>query len=1223
MLLHIISWNACGIKTPPKLASLKTYVGRHHPHVIFIQEAFVGCRVPGAEAPSLSGYVPYVHHVRNGLITYIHTSIPHQLVRCSIGNDMTFQLFEVTMGAGKLQLCNVYSAPGRINFTDFPPSPLHGMIYMGDFNARHPALGDVSPNPNRGGLPLLEHIRRHHLTHWPIGGATHSRGGTLDHIITSGLVASQVECFSIPTLFSDHVAIGLKYSLPNRPSLPHTRLRITIPPKYCPTYVSYISSLLPTFDLQSPEKLYSSLVASTHDFYTRYVTRPHIKRGCKAQAWTLEQRILQAERKAMEDGLAFQGQPTPDTLLQYQTSRDDLVALQQCAYTESWRRYTNSINHQTSAGSMWHMINRVIKRKPPSALHHSPAQYAQDLINTWSEQAQVRNLPVHIQEALSAQRNIRSLRLMAALLRADEDDDILITGDELQRALARSKVTAPGDDGVTYQVLRLLLKVPGNPLLQLYNLCFRMGCVPRAWTSSTIVPIPKPGTDKFRPISLTSCFCKVLERILLTRLMFRLEDKLSPRLYGFMPERSTHHCLMDLYARLSPASVVAFIDLKSAFDTANKEIILDQLAEFGIQGNLLRWIREYLRNRISCVLFRGACSSSEELELGTPQGGVLSPFLFNVLMHRLLDPLPVIPGVTVTCYADDICVHSTSAANLQLFLHSFYESSSSCGLILSPEKSRVFSPRGPRTLPVFTVGQNIIPPCIQYLYLGSPVRITPAIPARQRIHPIVQDLLQRLEKRFLPFKWLTNRVAGISIPVAKTIYTAFIRSVIDYLSPALSQLSRTTLVPLDKFQNRVMRYILGSPPSTRIVNMLTELNLPSVVDRIHANVTHFSVKCLHSPHHAPYYANVLRASLDPDAPYPPLRPGVRTLVNTVCSTLQRLRIEVPVVEVDHGPPPWKIPRLQFTFTPTSKTDPPILQKQLALEHIIKLSSSVPNAHHLYVDGSVQPDGSAGCAMYSPDMEPPEGGWAGRRLPNSSSSTYCELQGLLLAISLLCRRRVNGVVMCDSQSALQAVSSPQPMHRSLVHQILHQLVAAQDHSLCISFLWIPSHVGVAANDRVDLLAKNACKLPLPDNATPSIFGYKKILHSAALLPTIRRMNAERAQSVSIQHYDHFRFSPPKYRRTGLMVRRHNVVSARLRLGYRPLWQVSDAGDIPHYSTCKLCDAPNANHLQHYCLECPSVRDLLPQGQDLIDVCRFLFADNNLDAVLTRHPNFGGC
>ena len=118
-----------------------------------------------------------------------------------------------------------------------------------------------------------------------------------------------------------------------------------------------------------------------------------------------------------------------------------------------------------------------------------------------------------------------------------------------------------------------------------------------------------------------------------------------------------------------------------------------------------------------------------------------------------------------------------------------------------------------------------------------------------------------------------------------------------------------------------------------------------------------------------------------------------------------------------------------------------------------------------------------------------------------------------------------------------------------------------------------------------------------------------------------MNAERAQSVSILHYDHFRLTPPRYRRHGLMVRRHNIVSARLRLGYRPLWQVSEAGDVPHY-TCKLCDRPNANSLHHYCLEWPSVRDLLPQGQEIIAVCRFLLKDSNLDTVLVHHPHFGG-
>ncbi|XP_068205189.1 uncharacterized protein [Palaemon carinicauda] len=168
--------------------------------------------------------------------------------------------------------------------------------------------------------------------------------------------------------------------------------------------------------------------------------------------------------------------------------------------------------------------------------------------------------------------------------------------------------------------------------------------------------------------------------------MYQLQEKLSPHLYGFLPQRSTLHCLAELYSRLSSKSVVAFLDLKSAFDIANRDIILDQLVEFGVRGNLLKWINSYLSNRKSRVFFKGVCSSYEKFEHVTPQGGVLSLFLFNILMHRVLFLLAAIPGTTVTCYADDVCIHSTTHRDLQRVLQDFYRSCTSCGLILSPDK---------------------------------------------------------------------------------------------------------------------------------------------------------------------------------------------------------------------------------------------------------------------------------------------------------------------------------------------------------------------------------------------------------------------------------------------------------------------------------------------------------------------------------------------------------
>ncbi|XP_068206208.1 uncharacterized protein [Palaemon carinicauda] len=178
----------------------------------------------------------------------------------------------------------------------------------------------------------------------------------------------------------------------------------------------------------------------------------------------------------------------------------------------------------------------------------------------------------------------------------DEEDKELITEDELRRAVMGNKNFAPGDDVLTYQVLRLLQKVPGNPLLQLYNVCDQHGYVPAAWTITTIIPIPKPGTDKYWSIPLNSCFSKAFERVLLTRLRYRLQEKFSPHFYGFLPQRSTHHSLSELYSRLSYNNVVAFLDI-NFFYIANRDIILDQLVKFGVRGNLLKLINGYPSNR--------------------------------------------------------------------------------------------------------------------------------------------------------------------------------------------------------------------------------------------------------------------------------------------------------------------------------------------------------------------------------------------------------------------------------------------------------------------------------------------------------------------------------------------------------------------------------------------------------------------------------------------------
>ncbi len=75
---------------------------------------------------------------------------------------------------------------------------------------------------------------------------------------------------------------------------------------------------------------------------------------------------------------------------------------------------------------------------------------------------------------------------------------------------------------------------------------------------------------------------------------------------------------------------------------------------------------------------------------------------------------------------------------------------------VSPDKSKIFSCRPPATLPDYTVGGTVISLCTQYCYLGAPVKISPVFHAGRQAHPLIRDLLDRLQRRLQPLQWLTN-----------------------------------------------------------------------------------------------------------------------------------------------------------------------------------------------------------------------------------------------------------------------------------------------------------------------------------------------------------------------------------------------------------------------------------------------------------------------------------
>ena len=147
-------------------------------------------------------------------------------------------------------------------------------------------------------------------------------------------------------------------------------------------------------------------------------------------------------------------------------------------------------------------------------------------------------------------------------------------------------------------------------LLGIFNHIWTTGDFPEDWRLATLIPIPKPGKDyaeptNYRPIALTSCLCKTLERMINKRLIWYLESNnlLSRYQSGFRAGRSTNDNLVKLETFIRDAFVkkehvvAVFFDLEKAYDTTWRYGIMKDIHKLGLRGRLPTFIESFLADR--------------------------------------------------------------------------------------------------------------------------------------------------------------------------------------------------------------------------------------------------------------------------------------------------------------------------------------------------------------------------------------------------------------------------------------------------------------------------------------------------------------------------------------------------------------------------------------------------------------------------------------------------
>lgn len=156
-----------------------------------------------------------------------------------------------------------------------------------------------------------------------------------------------------------------------------------------------------------------------------------------------------------------------------------------------------------------------------------------------------------------------------------------ITTEQLRLVLLKGKATAPGTIKLSSPYSVSWLKALATPY-SYYNHSYEEGIPPTAWIIRTVSSIPKSNSHGCRPISLTSCLRKILESIIVARLLSS-SPLVSPLLYCFLPSPSTHQGFVELLSHLFLGSCIAFI-VKAAFDIAHRNVIQDEISYCGVKG---------------------------------------------------------------------------------------------------------------------------------------------------------------------------------------------------------------------------------------------------------------------------------------------------------------------------------------------------------------------------------------------------------------------------------------------------------------------------------------------------------------------------------------------------------------------------------------------------------------------------------------------------------------
>ena len=563
---------------------------------------------------------------------------------------------------------------------------------------------------------------------------------------------------------------------------------------------------------------------------------------------------------------------------------------------------------------------------------------------------------------------------------------------------------------------------------------------------------------------------------------------------------------------------VIHIDFEKAFELVRSEVILEAASEMGIKGNLLAWIKDYLADRKGHVNFQNHKSETAAFENGTPQGSVISPILFNLVMNKLVRKEDYPKSCLLVSYADDVyIINRYPRQKMSEFLKALRIFERKCrelGLKVSIDKTKAMCyGKVPRLqpLPTYYLNGEPITWVNEFKYLGV------MYDKKLNFVSHVAYLRNKLRPKINLLKSMAGAQWGTSTKTLKRYYLSNIRSVLEYGSQAMLTASEKARNDIEVIQNICLRIILHAPPGTPTEVLQAEAGILPINSRRDIQAIKLLAKIAANPLSHPITSIIeqdLQKNLRWVFPF-------ATWAMSAAQIMKDYDFKLPSKrDSDTKIKPWgdQPTRATLHINPEfqGKNNMSNIEKnRLAAKiHDMLLSQENHFTTTFYTDGSVSGEGVASYGVYMRETQ--DDGTVTEsdltaKLVNKHGSMIAELAAIKHALELALAKDDTRCVhiITDSLSAMHAMQRTNPLdNRNLINKINEYVKNLEDSGRFVSVTWIPSHIGVPGNEIADELASEGqlkdptITIPCSDSSNLTDLYYRvkeKWKHSVRMSP----------------------------------------------------------------------------------------------------------------------------